>query len=272
MPSAEGNPPDELGSILSELTGGNESEEGSNTAVTDLLKPSGAHGGQPQQGQPQQAQPVKFMGREYKTLADAERDVKSLRKEFDSRSQKANLLDSMLKNPVYQRLAQTDPEVRDALAKAGYNLAEEEAEEDEDSQEEKYYEEAWRNPVTRQLLVEHEEFKIERQLNGLQDRIGRSVSPEEWTEMKNIMHALPQASVEQAWKLSKGYAKELQMREDKRVEDEIKRRGGTPNRPRPNPAVLPGQKLDLSKPVTQLNDQEKAAKLMEIIARTSGGK
>ena len=97
---------------------------------------------------------------------------------------------------------------------------------------------------------------------------GKPLSQQEDRAIREVLAASPRLSVKQAWKLTDHYEKELKSKEDERFAKlQGNRQNG--NRPRPNPTTPSGQKLNLQKPVTEMNDAERRAYLMQITEQNS---
>ena len=255
MPGTDGTP-DEIDTLINGLT--NEgSAEGQSSAdsqsLPSALQPS-SHGDSQQQ---------RLFGGKYQKIEDFEKAHKSLRGEFDKRSTKLNSLESILNNPQFRQIASSDPQMRDALAKAGYNLAaEEEAQAAEDSGDVEWDGDESHPAFVRQYVDNR--FRIMEERSDLQEKIGRKLTSEEWSEIKQIYVDVEGVNVRQAWMLSDSYQKHLKLAEDKRFESTQKRTAT--NRPRPPSQLMAGQKpLDLKKDPTQMNDQERRAFIMKQI-------
>lgn len=210
--------------------------------ILDALKPSG-HGGDAQKPNPQSQQ-------------DYQKRYQSMRPEFDKRGAKLNTWESILKNPKFAELAKTDPEMRQALAKAGYALAQEEAEGGaaEAGDEEQY----WQSPEGRADLVEARmDLRYEME-DFAQEKLSRRFTPQEASEVKAYIHRAPKLTVAEAWKLTKSADDARLSAEQKRMtEAQGRRPGGQRPRPTPNPLGGGAEKLDLKKHPSQFNDAEK---------------
>lgn len=207
--------------------------------ILDALKPSGHVMGKETPAQPPQ---------------DWEKRYKSLRSEYDKRAQKANTLESILKNPQIAEIAKRDPATAQALAKAGLKLAQEEAEQagDTASEDDAY----WQSPEGRQELYEARmDLKFEIHYFGT-ETLGRRLTPQEETEVRKVINRAGSLTVGEAWKLTSAGQKAMLAAEQKRLAAAQAKAPG--QRPRPTPPGLGGSdKLDMKKPVTEYNDQEK---------------
>jgi len=124
MPFETEGAPDEFDALMADQEVANSGATPSDTAsLPDALKPS-SHG----------ATKDELILGKYKSQDEFVKAHKSLRGEFDKRSQKLNTLESLLKNRDIQEQAARDPQLRDALAKAGYELALEREEEQDEQQ------------------------------------------------------------------------------------------------------------------------------------------
>lgn len=245
--------PDAPESIEDILTGSEGDEP--NERVTELLTPRGT-GAKPKANE-SDATKVRFNGREYASLSDAERDVKELRKAHDSHAQRSNILAKLLKDPAIGRLAATDPEVRDSLRKAGFKLAEEEAAEKDEGEAEKP------NSTTMMVLQLREEIRLDKETAALSREMGRELSDDERKEVFAIIGRIPDLSVKEAWKLSEAYGKHVKASQEKRIAEARAKRG---NRPAPNPHLLPGESAaELPKSSVGLKDHQKGPFLQRLM-------
>lgn len=188
---------------------------------------------------------------------DWEKRYKSIRPEYDRTRSKMSVLEGIIKNPKFHALAETNPEIREALAKAGYELASEQERQDEGEGEV--------SPERLEIETLRHEMILDRQLNGLSKSLGRDLQRQELMEILDIKKHIGGLSVEQAWQLTPSYQKHLKTAEDKRFEDFKKK--ASVNRPRPTAPIMPGQTLDMKKSVTEMNDAERQAKIADILSR-----
>ncbi len=186
---------------------------------------------------------------------DWQKRYNAIRPEFDKARTKANTLDSLLKNPKFSELAKADPAMAEALAKAGYQVAREQAEADggEDYGPDGKY---WTTPDGRMDIVEaRTELRYEMEDFSMQS-LGRRFTTQEAAEVKSWIAKAGALTVEQAWKLTASADKLRLAAEQKRMAQQPANRG---NRPRPTPSPLGGgaEKLDMKKHPSQFNDAEK---------------
>lgn len=254
MPGTEGTP-DEIDSLMGGLT-----SEGSAEAPSSADSQSLPESMRPSHGDSQQQ---RLFGGKYQKLEDFEKAHKSLRGEFDKRSTKLNALESILDKPWLRERASSDPEIRDALAKAGYDLALEEEEQAQEASGEQEWDGNEDDPRFVRQYVD-QKFRIRDEKADLQEQLGRKFTPEEWKEISQIYVDIEGVSVKQAWMLSEGYQRQVKAAEDKRFAEATKR--SQVNRPRPPAQLMAGQKaLDLKKDVTQMNDAERRAYVTKLV-------
>lgn len=208
--------------------------------VLDALKPSGHAEGQPQTKPAPQQQ-------------DYQKRYQSLRPEYDKAKTKLNALMQIVNNPKLHELAKTDPTIAQALAKAGYKLAEEQAKEDGEEPGEDF----WEGPQG-QTLVMRAEMDLRYQMEDFAvQSLGRRFNAEETKQVKAYIAKAPELTVDEAWSLTPA-AKAMRLAaEQKRLAEAGKRQTGS--RPRPTPNAIGGgaEKLDLKKHPSQFSDAEK---------------
>lgn len=222
--------------------------------------PSQQQGGQPNQSEAQRQQ---LLAGKFKTPQELEKAYQSLNKMAGQKGSKLQQLESLIQNPRFQELASRDPDVAQALAKAGYELRKQEAQEDNQGQE-------WNgdeNDPRFQIALIDAKNELRWNLFQFGQERGKALSQQEEMAIRQVLAASPRLSIKQAWKLTDHYDRDLKAKEDERM-SKLQARPGV-NRPRPNPTTLPGQKLDLKKPVTEMNDAERKAHLANIIEQNS---
>lgn len=202
----------------------------------------------------------KLLAGKYKSPQDLEKAYLSRDKQAGQALTKLQRLEQLIQNPRFSQLAQSDPEVREALGKLGYEFRREESRQEEDGEE-------WDGDES------HPQFQIEMvkadnnlrwELFNFGAQRGKPLAPDEDRAIREVLVASPRLTVAQAWKLTALYEKELKAREDARV-SEMEKRYKPKGRPQPNPMALPGQKIDLKKGVTEMNDAERRAYLAKLV-------
>lgn len=219
---------------------------------------------QPPSGQTNQSEAQKLLAGKYKTPQELEKAYQSANKTLGQSRSKLQQLEGLIQNPRFQQLAASDPDIAQALQKAGYDLRRAESQQDEQGQPQWNGDE--NDPRFQMALIDAKNELRWSLFNFGQER-GKPLSQQEERSIREVLAASPRLSVKQAWKLTDAYEKDLKAKEDKRIADLQAK--GSPNRPRPNPTTLPGQKLDLKKPVTEMNDAERRAHLANIIDQNS---
>lgn len=257
----------DLNSIVNDALG---QEEGGNSQTPQTFTQDRGQGEllsrtqQPPQGQPNQSQGQKLYAGKYKTPEEMEKAYQNVNRLAGKSQSKLQQLESLIQNPRFQQMAQSDPDIAQALAKAGYEIRRQEREEDNRGQQEWNGDE---NDPRFQLAVVEAKNELRWNLFNFGQERGKPLSQAEERAIREVMAVSPRLSVKQAWKLTDFYEKELKAKEDERVS---KLQGNrNPNRPRPNPTNLSGQKLNLQKPVTEMNDAERRAYLAQIMEQNS---
>lgn len=219
---------------------------------------------QPPSGQTNPSEAQKLLAGKYKTPQELEKAYQNLNKVSGQSRSKLQQLESLIQNPRFQQMAASDPDIAQALQKAGYDLRRAEAQEDARSQGGEWNGDE-SDPRFQMALIDAKNELRWSLFNFGQER-GKPLSQQEERAIREVLAASPRLSVKQAWKLTDHYEKELKAKEDKRFAE---LQSKNPNRPRPNPTTLHGQKLNLQKPVTEMNDAERRAYLAEIVDKNS---
>lgn len=209
-------------------------------AVLDALKPDGHAEGKTPQKPPQ----------------DWEKRYNAIRPEFDKTRGKLKTLEAIARDPRIAELARTDPKIAEALAKAGIQLARDEAAaEGNDGRDED--DDYWKSTDGRMEIMEAANDLRWQIRDFAQESLGRRFTKAEESEVRQMIQKAGALSVEQAWSLTPSGRAERLKAERKRIEEAGARtpQGG---RPRPTPSGMGGdERIDMKKPVTQFNDAEK---------------
>lgn len=227
---------------------------------------------QPASGQPNQSEAQRqLLAGKFKTPQELEKAYQNANRILGQKGSKLQQLEALVQNPRFQQLASQDPDIAQALAKAGYELRRQEAEEDNRGQQQDWNGDT--NDPRYQIAYLEAKNEIRWALRDFSDERGKRLSKEEEVAIRQVLQTMPRLvekgpeGIKMAWKLTPFYERELKAKEDERVAKLMQRPGA--NRPKPNPTLLPGQKLDLKKPVTEMNDAEKKAHLANIIEQNS---
>lgn len=268
MPGTE-DTPDELDSLMADLDTQDSSATQSGTSAQPggQWDPSSARTGTSSHGASETSNQAKrLLAGRFQNERDLEKSYLEMRKERDSKFvPKLKVLEEIVKNPALHQLAQQNPAIRAALAKAGYQLAEEEEEaqgmdEEEDESSPLY-----------QLQLEVQTMKLQqqyqRQYDSFVHKLGRGLTEEEHQAVVGKLKAIDGLSVEEAWMLTPHYAKQVAREREKAVAEATRK--AKPRRPMPHAQAMPGEKLDLKKHPGQMNEREAEAFLNQIIDRTS---
>lgn len=203
----------------------------------------------------------KLLAGKYKTPQELEKAYQARDKQAGQALSKLQRLEQMVQNPKFQQWAQNDPEIREALGKLGYEMRREEALQEAQQGEEWDGDE---NAPEFKMAVLEAKNELRWDLFHFGQQRGKPLAPDEERAIREVLTASPRLTVQQAWKLTPNYDKEVKSREDSRV-SEMEKRFRPKGRPQPNPLALPGQKIDLKKGVTEMNDAERRAYLSKIV-------
>lgn len=213
----------------------------------------------------------------FKSQEDLVKGYQSANSALGKAQSRSKQLEKLLEVPgVYERLAST-PEGRQTLAALGYELrtADQEEEQGQEAGFGEYDEQLiseltnvlGHQPTERDLLrYETVQLKETNRLNWElfhfgQNR-GKPLSAPEERAIREVLRVAPRLSIQQAWRLTPGFEEALKAKQDEAVAAAGRKSGV--KRPPPNPTLAPGQKLDMKKPVTQMNDAERRAFLTDL--------
>ncbi len=251
--------------ILNDSGVGPESEgangAGSPPALPQSLSPGG-RAGAPQEG--------KLIFGKYKSIEEAEKGHKALNATYTQETQKRKALEALLQNKSLKTLAASDPQIKDALTKAGYTLAEEEEKAEE--QEAKLQGDVWNgdeNDPRYQVRMIRRELDLRDQKQELEAELKRRLKPEEIAEIKEVMKTVsPTMALGMAWKLTPSFEKAMKERQDKEL---AKARGPERSGTRPPPFLGPqGQNgANAAKRPSQMSAMEKRNALLETVRKNS---
>lgn len=219
------------------------SEDSATNATLELLRPS---------------KTTTVNGKTQPQAQDWEKRYKSALSGFEKQKTKLGAVETILNNPKFHEWAKSDPQVMEALAKAGYELAQ--------KQEEQAKGEGANDRYALEIETLRQEWILDRQIQELKGQLGGELSNDALREVLQLKTEIPGLSVAQAWKLTSAYEKHVKQAQDKKVADLQKR--GVVNRPRPKSSLMPGESLNMKKPVTQMNDAERSAWISETLRRT----
>lgn len=250
---------DDLENLASQLTdqGNGQSPETQNLPTN--LQPSGQHG-QSQNGAQQQ-----IFGK-FKTMQDAEKGYKSSVSEMDKAKSRSRQLEGIVSNPRLMKMAQSDPELREALAKAGFAQVEA-AQEEEPNDVPANVDEYLNSPegIRAEMRAWRE---LDRELSGFQKQLGRDLTVNEHAEVMNHIALAPHLTMSQAYKLTSAYEATLKAREDK-IRNEAGAKSRV-NRPRPPAGLQPGAPQGSGKKsVGQMNSGEREQFIQDLMDNNS---
>lgn len=201
----------------------------------------------------------KYAGR-FESPDELEKSYLGMRKGYDEKVNRAKQLEEILTNPKLQHLAQIDPEVRAAMEKAGFEL--------KGLEPQGSGEQVPASPFEEQVALLKAENDLRWELQEFQSTLGRRMTHEERTDLLRAIEIAPSIPVEEAWKLTPHYEKGIQQKHQQEI-DSLRRLRQNAERPMPGPKALPGQKLNLKKPVTEMNGNERSAFLQNLLNRGS---
>lgn len=230
----------------------------------------------PQGGSSKTGDQSKLIYGKYKTPEEAEKGYKSLNSAFTATSQRAKALEKYTRRILADPKAINDPEVKQALGKLGLTVAEveEEIEEQAEAEQEKGNRWDWDgSPNHPALLMAAFETRqlFKEQRGEIEQGLGRKLTEPERGEIREIIKNTDgRLDVKQAWRISESFEKAVATKHAKEL-GEARRRASPSGSTRPDPRLVsPGQKIDLNKPVTSMNDAEGSEYIMDIVRR--GGK
>ncbi len=252
---------DGLEELASQLTdqGSGQSPETQN--LPSNLQPSGQHGQQNSQGQ---SQPI--FGK-FKSMQDAEKGYRSSVSEMDKAKSRAKQLEGIVTNPRLMKMAQSDPELREALAKAGYAQFQAEADEEPERVDPQNVEEYLNSPEGIREYFQTVRA-MDREQAVFEKSIGRALSEREHADVMSHIRLAGHLTYAQAFKLTPAYEATIKAREDKiRGEAGLK---GRVNRPRPPSGLQPGAPQgNGKKAVGQMNRAELDQFIMDQVDQNS---
>lgn len=217
--------------------------------------------------QTQQNQGAKLLAGKYKTPQELEKAYLNQNKGYRGLESKQQQLERMIQNPRFQEMAANDPEMRDALAKLGYELMQEETRQDE-KQSGGRWDGNTNSPDFRMAVLEHKQaLYFDRQ--DFQQELGRRLNEQEWKDIKREIVNSPRLTVRQAWKLTSHYEKMLEEKQTKAIEAAGRRPAVT--RPRPaSQGGIGGPKTPQGKSAIGLGESEKGQFIQDLIDKAGG--
>lgn len=229
------------------------------------LAPSTPQAGAAQQATPQaNAQQQAMLAGKYRTPQDLEKGYKNLEQLAGKHASKLKQLEALIRDPRFQRLAAGDPDIKQSLGKLGYELRQQELEEARQDQS-RGPQEFDENSSEFKLAALEEAMNLRWELFEFGQQRGKALSRDEEKAVRQVISMAPRLSVTQAYKLTNFYEQELKAKEEAARARDAQGRFQKGNRPAPNPQLLPGQKLDLKKSVTEMNELERRAYLSELV-------
>ena len=265
----------DLNSIVNDALGQDEGGSGQNPPTYTQDRGQGellSRTQQPASGQPNQSEAQRqLLAGKFKTPQELEKAYQNANRILGQKGSKLQQLEALVQNPRFQQMASQDPDIAQALKNAGYELRRQEAEEDNRGRQQDWNGDT--NDPRYQIAYLEAKNEIRWALRDFSDERGKRLTREEEVAVRQVLQTMPRLvekgpeGIKMAWKLTPFYEKELKAKEDERVAKIMQRPGG--NRPKPNPTLLPGQKLDLKKAVTEMNDAEKKAYLANIVEQNS---
>lgn len=213
-----------------------------------------------------QSQTEKLLAGKYKTPQELEKAYLSQNKGYRGLESKTKQLEKMLENPRFQELAASDPEMREALGKLGYELMDAETQRDE-QQSGGRWDGNTNSPDFKMAVMEHKQQLFFDRMN-FQQELGRNLSDREWADIKREIVNAPRLSVRQAWKLTAHFEKAMEEKQQKALEAAGRR--PAVNRPRPAGGAMTGPKGPQGKSPLGLNDGEKGQFIQDLIDKAGG--
>lgn len=257
MPGADGSA-DDLESMIAEVAG-EQVDTGTNTPADnanptlDALRPSSAQAANQAN---RNAEAQKVFGK-YSNLQEAEKAHKSLVSELGKKGSKLGVFEKLLTNPKFAELAKSDPDIAQALGKAGYQTALEKEQAEGGITDPRQVD--WeRDPIARAELSDAKN-ELRWELFELKTELKDHWSPDVERQVRTVISRIGDISAREAFKLTPIADQIRKDAEDRRVKEAIAKLPQTA-RPKPKlPGSMGAEKVDMKKPVTQFNSAEKRA-------------
>ncbi len=200
----------------------------------------------------------KFGGREWENQQAAEKEFGKVWGKYSDQNGILNKIKSALKNPEDIKQLSRDPLWAEILGKLGVQTATREI----DERRERESAEAPQDfqSLRDEVAVERATMRLEREKWGFERRLGRDVSQDEENAILAIIESSPSLTYEQAYKL----AFHDKLLKEAATKAQGNGRPGGP-RPPPPPSFIPGRKLNLKKPVGEMNREEAREDLRDFI-------
>lgn len=209
------------------------------------------------QGAAKEASEFRFGGRSYKTQQDAEKAHNALYGKYSQQQSVLNQLKAALKDPKKLAVLARDPEWSTILAKLGIQEAQEEYDADEEA-EAAAGRDYSKLPVELQGFVHDQKVQaaslvLDREEWAFERKLGRSVTAEEHNSVMEIIGRAQNLTYEEAYKLANHDRMLTEAGKKAAAQGQTKPNG---ERPPPHAAFIPGVKMDLKKPLTQMSKAE----------------
>lgn len=252
MAGQNGDAPDEIEALLNDATsdGGQAAEHGdpSSDQLEAIQKKPGTHG--ESAGKTQEP--------------DWKARFTEFKKQYDPVAKRKNELESILRNPELLKFAKQNPQLADALAKAGFSHADDVTEQDEADGIRSDEWDPQNNPMhaVAEMKINYE---FDRQEQAFERKLGRELKGEEKQAIYSKINKIRGLSIEEAYTLTPFFAKAQKEAEERRLQEALKKLPAG-RRPAPRDPFNSGKNLDLKKDVRDMKDpSEVAAKLQELM-------
>lgn len=209
-----------------------------------------------QQGSGQAATEFVWGGRKYPTREAAEKAHNTLYGKYAEQQSIFNQLKAALKDP--RKLAQfsKDPQWAPILAKLGIQQAEEDFEAQEEEAASRGEDYSNLPPQVQQFIhqqkVQAASLALDREEWAFERKLGRPVTNQEHDTVMQVIARAQDLTYEEAWKLA-FHDKLLKEAHEKAAKAAPAAKG---QRPPPIPGFVPGVKMDLKKPITDMTKAE----------------
>lgn len=209
--------------------------------------------GDPSQDQGQlsgeMADVFKFGGRAYKTQQEAEKAHNQLYGKFSESQNVLKQLKAALRDPAKLAQFQRDPSMAPILAKLGIQQAEEDMEAEEEARQQQ---ESDPQSYAEGLAQDRAGLALDREEWAFERKLGRSITDDEHNAVMRIIARAGTLTYAEAWKLA--FHDKMLRDAQARQKAEVQKL----TRPKPGPGAhfIPGVKMDLKKPLSQMTNAE----------------
>lgn len=207
----------------------------------------------------------------YKDMAAAEKAWKEGQATLTKEQMRRAALEKLLENPALKTLANSDPQLREGLTKAGYTLAEQQ--EKEEQEQARQQGDVWNgdeNDPNFRIAALERKLELRDQRMELESSIGRKLKDNEISEIKEVMRTVSaKMPVAMAWKLTKSFEAEIKAKQDKELA-KLRTNGAQAGQRLPVNLLPQGQKGDAQKARRAMSPAEKREALLDTVRKKIG--